>query len=186
MPAARLVLASRSPRRQALLDEAGIAYDVGPYPDVDETWPEGAAPDEGARLLAERKARAVAPRVPTRLVLCADTVVAVDCEVLGKPRDRTEARAMLARLSGRRHQVATGVALALGDRVESAVATTSVTFRSLSAPEIDAYVATGEPLDKAGAYGIQGGAAAFVTQIEGPIDTVIGLPLDLVRVLLGR
>lgn len=181
-----LVLASRSPRRRALLAAAGIPFELGPFPDCDETWPSGANPGEGVRLLAERKVRAVAALLPERTVLAADTMVVDQGELLGKPRDSAHAARMLTRLSGSRHEVVTGVALARGGVVESDVASTTVEFRALARAEVDAYVATGEGLDKAGAYAIQGGAAAFVARLEGSWDTVIGLPIALVRQLFVR
>jgi septum formation protein len=187
VPAGELLLASRSPRRARILEAAGIPFRLGLVPDVDESVPPGLAPAAAAQALAERKARAVAPRAPGGLVLCADTLVHLEGgEVLGKPSGRAEAVGMLTRLSGRTHQVATGVALARGGRIESGVDVARVTFRALERAEIQAYVRSGEPLDKAGAYAIQGGARAFVEHLEGAEDTVIGLPVALVRELLGR
>ncbi|MHC5011656.1 MAG: Maf family protein [Planctomycetota bacterium] len=185
-PAMPLVLASRSPRRRALLDAAGIPFEQGPHPDVDEAIPAGLSPPDAARRLAERKAAAVARRLPRRRVLAADTLVFLGDTAFGKPRDAAQARRTLRRLSGGRHAVATGVAVAEGDALASGVAVTEVVFRPLSGEEIDAYVATGEPMDKAGAYAIQGGAAAFVEAVEGDEDTVIGLSVRLVRRLLER
>ena len=179
-----IVLASRSPRRAQLLRAAGIPFDLGPFPDVDERIPADLAPPEAARRLAERKARAVMPRVPGRTVLAADTLVFLPEEVLTKPRDGADAQRMLGCLSGRTHAVATGVAVGRGGALRSAVEVTQVAFRILDASEIAAYVETGEPLDKAGAYGIQGGAAAFVAHVEGGLDTVIGLPVALALRLL--
>jgi len=197
-----LLLASRSPRRTRILEAAGIPFRLGPAPDVDESLPPGLAPAAAARALAERKARAVVGRVPGELVLCADTLVVLPGgdlpgddlpgddlqggEVLGKPRDAADAVRMLTRLSGRTHEVATGVAVARDARLESGVDVARVTFRSLGSAEIEAYVRTGEPLDKAGAYAIQGGARAFVARLEGAQDTVIGLPVALVGDLLRR
>ena len=187
MPAGDLLLASQSPRRSRILEAAGIPFRLGPVPDVDESLPSGLAPAAAARALAERKARAVAPRAPDDLVLCADTLVYLgDDEVLGKPSGPGEAVGMLTRLSGRTHQVATGVALAHRGRIESGVDVARVTFRTLAAAEIEAYVRSGEPLDKAGAYAVQGGARVFVERLEGAEDTVIGLPVALVRELLKR
>lgn len=182
-----LVLASRSPRRARILEAVGIPFRLGPVPDVDETLPPRLAPPAAARALAERKVRAVGDRVGSGLVLCADTLVYLgDDEVLGKPRDAGEAARMLASLSGRTHEVATGLALARGARLESGVDVARVTFRVLDPVEIEAYVRGGEPLDKAGAYAIQGGAAAFVERLEGASDTVVGLPVTLLRHLLRR
>ena len=190
-----LLLASRSPRRRSLLEAAGIPFRVGPAPDVDESLPPGLDPAAAARALAERKARVVLTRYAPAirklaagaLVLTADTLVYLSAtEVLGKPADPADAERMLARLSGRTHSVATGVALADPRRIESGVDVTQVTFRTLEPLEIEAYVRGGEPLDKAGAYGIQGGARSFVARVEGAEDTVIGLPIALVRTLLAR
>lgn len=179
MQAPRLTLASASPRRAALLREAGIAFDVA-APRVDETVSPGVAPAEAALQLAVRKARAVdAP-----LVLAADTLIDLDGAILGKPTDAEDARRMLASLAGRAHAVVTGVALRRGARTLAATERTIVRFRAMAPGEIDAYVATGEPMDKAGAYAIQGGARAFIERVEGPLDNVIGLPMGLVRRLL--
>ena len=177
-----IVLASASPRRAALLLEAGIAFVVEPAW-VDESVAPGVAPAEAAVDLAARKAMAVEPR--GRLVLAADTLLDLDGQILGKPRDAEDARRMLARLSGRDHWVITGVALRRGSELRTGLAQTRVTFRALAPDEIDDYVGTGEPLDKAGAYAIQGGAAAFVAQLRGPRDNVVGLPMDVVRTLLA-
>jgi len=187
-----LVLASRSPRRRALLAEAGIGFSLRAYPEIDETPAAGlAAPLDVVRELAERKALAAALLTPQVLVLTADTLVFLGGNVLGKPRDAAGARRMLSALGGRTHEVATGVALAGAGadgatRLHSGAASTRVTFRPLGEAEIAAYVASGEPLDKAGAYGIQGGAAGFVADLEGDLDTVIGLPIGLVRRLLAE
>jgi len=181
-----LVLASRSPRRLRLLEAAGVPFRLGAPPDVDETPPPGCSPPEGARAVAERKLRAALEVEREGVVLCADTVVFLGEHVLGKPRDAADARRMLALLSGRTHEVATAVALGCGQRLASGVDVARVTFRTLSDEEIAAYVATGEPLDKAGAYAIQGGAAGFVQRLEGSRDTVVGLPVALVRTLRRR
>jgi septum formation protein len=182
----RILLASQSPRRAELLRRAGIPFDPGPAPGVDETPPPGLDPPAVARALAEKKARHVARDLPDRVVLAADTVVHVDGEVLGKPHDAADAARMLRALSGRRHRVATGVAVVHRGRLESGVETATVVFRALSPEEVEAYVAGGEPMDKAGAYALQGGAARFVTSLEGAEDAVVGLPIRLVRDLLGR
>ena len=186
----RLLLASQSPRRAELLEAAGISFDVLVLPEVDETPPAGAAPREVVCQLAARKLRAAARMAPCRRILAADTLVFLDGRIMGKPAHPEAAGRMLRALSGRRHEVLTGVAVGMSDhrgdvRVRAVADGTFVSFRSLSSEEIDAYVAGGEPLDKAGAYGIQGGAAAFVAGLEGDIDTVIGLPIQLVRRLLG-
>jgi septum formation protein len=185
-----LVLASRSPRRRDLLEAAGIAFEVGEAPDIDETPPTGLDPGAAVEHLASLKLEAVLQRAVDCQVLTADTLVFLDGAPLGKPADGTSARAMLRSLSGRVHAVATGVALAGPDpeggvRIVVGHAVTGVRFRELTDAEIDAYVATGEPLDKAGAYAIQGGAAGFVASLDGPEDNVIGLPIELVHGLLG-
>lgn len=179
----KLILASGSPRRRDILRELGVPYEVVPS-DVDEDAPELRAmpPAEQARTLARRKAEAVAGQVdPGRLVLGADTVVAVDQDVLGKPRDAAEAAAMLRRLSDRWHVVITAVALvrrqpALRWEAEER---TEVRFRALADGEIAAYVATGEPMDKAGAYGIQGLGGSLVAEVRGSYNNVVGLPDQL-------
>ena len=175
----RIVLASASPRRAELLRQVGVEFNVVPA-DIVERHPPGMAPGDAARQVACDKATAVADLTNRELpVLAADTVVILDDEALGKPRDVDEARAMLSRLSGRTHTVATGVAL-IGrgeQRAESWLVETAVTFRAVDAAEIDAYVATGRPLDKAGAYGIQEDASAFVEAVDGCYYAVVGLPL---------
>ena len=176
-----IVLASASPRRAELLAAAGVPFDVDTA-DVDETPRDGEAPHDYVRRLAEAKARAVAVRHPARLVLGADTTVVVDGTILGKPVDAADAGDMLRRLSGRSHQVLTGVALVRDGRtVEVGVAVTDVWFAAMTEADIDAYVATGEPMDKAGAYGIQGRASCFVTRIDGSYSNVVGLPVALVH-----
>lgn len=182
--APHVILASASPRRRELLALIGIAHDVRPA-DIDETRRAGEAPGAYCERLAREKATAIARAArDDAVVVGADTIVVVDGEVLGKPRDEDDARRMLSMLSGRSHVVLTGVAIARGARVSSAVASVDVTFRPLAAAEIDAYVATREPMDKAGAYGIQGFGATIVEGIEGDYFAVMGLPLGrLVRLL---
>lgn len=185
--APRLVLASSSPRRRELLATLGVEFEVRPA-DADETPRAGETPEPLVLRLALAKARAAAR--PGELVLGADTIVALDDEPLGKPADAAEARAMLARLSGRHHQVWTGVALVerteSGARERALAVVTDVVFRALDPAEIASYVASGEPLDRAGAYAIQGGAAAFVASVDGSWSNVVGLPLGAVRDLLAR
>ena len=179
-----LVLASSSPRRAELLRAAGIRFEVAPA-NVDERQHAGEDAETYVRRLAFDKAARVAGNHPGRTVLGADTAVVLDGEVLGKPVDVADAVGMLNRLSGRSHQVLTGVCLIDPEgHVETAVAATRVDFRPLSAAEIDEYVASGEPMDKAGAYGIQAGARAFIARFEGDHDTVVGLPVALVLRLL--
>lgn len=175
-----LILASTSPRRRELLARAGFRFCVC-VPRVEESAVAaafaGCPPEELARELALRKAREVAARHPGAAVLGADTVVAADGCVFGKPAGPEEARRMLARLSGRAHTVSTGVALVAPQGEENYAVSTAVRFFPLSAQEIDWYVATGEPMDKAGAYGIQGLGALLVEGIRGDYYAVVGLPL---------
>ncbi|MEW5320820.1 Maf family protein [Geobacillus thermoleovorans] len=174
----RFVLASRSPRRRQILELAGWPFDIQES-QADETIAPGTTPDEAVQLLARRKVEAVAPSVPDAYVLGADTIVVCDGRLLGKPRTKEEAFAMLRLLSGRTHDVWTGVAIATPHQpITSFAEKTAVTFWELDDEEIAAYIATGEPMDKAGAYGIQGRAALFVKRIEGDYLTVVGLPLS--------
>jgi septum formation protein len=182
-----LLLASASPRRRELLEQLGFRFEVVAS-DVPEEPRPGEVPPVFVRRVAHDKALAVAARQPGAWVLAADTVVVVGEEMLGKPVDAREASAMLARLSGREHQVLTGVDLiapggTIGDGV---TVVTTVRFRKLATEEIEAYVSTGEPLDKAGAYAIQGRAARFVEDVLGSYTNVVGLPVDEVRRLLDR
>ncbi len=187
----RLVLASASPRRRELLRSAGVCTDVCAA-DIDETPRRGERACELVRRLATEKAEAVVadasagrPAVRT-VVIGADTVISVDDEIFGKPLSDAEARTMLSRLSGRQHRVLTGVAVTCGGRTESAVSTTTVWFRALDAADIDCYVASGEPVGKAGAYAIQGRGALFVDRIDGSFQGVVGLPVAMVDQLCRR
>jgi septum formation protein len=179
-----IVLASSSPRRHQLLDMLGIAHAIDAA-DVDETPLANESAEGMARRLAREKATLVAARHPGRWVLGADTVVVLDGDMLGKPGSPAEAESMLGRLAGREHQVVTAVALARDGTVREACDVTRVRFRSIEPELIRAYVATGEPLDKAGAYGVQGAGAALVERIEGDFFGVMGLPLRLVVDLLA-
>jgi septum formation protein len=181
----RFVLASASPRRRELLEAAGFAFDVDAEP-VDERLLPSEDPAVYAARVAVAKARGVAPRHPGRPVLSADTIVLVDGEVLGKPVDGADARRMLTALAGRAHEVLTAVALCAGDRTFEALARTSVWMRPLTAGEIAGYVASGEPMDKAGAYAIQGLASRFITRIDGSYTNVVGLPVGVVDDLLSQ
>ena len=179
-----IVLASASPRRRHLLETLGIAHVVEPA-DVEEERLPGEVPEAMAVRLARAKASAVAARRPDDLVLAADTVVAIDDHVLGKPADTEDAKRMLAMLSGHRHRVITGVALAWPEgTVLERYDVTEVWFRELSADTIAAYVATGEPMDKAGSYGVQGYGAVLVERVDGDFFSVMGLPVRLVVDLL--
>lgn len=177
-----LVLASASPRRSELLRAAGIAFEALAV-DIDETPLADERPEAHVRRLAEQKARTAYARRPDAAVLGADTTVVVDDRILGKPRDADDAAAMLRLLSGREHQVLTAVCVITAAAVVE-VACTRVWFSTLSDQEIAWYVASGEPMDKAGAYAIQGLASRFVTRIEGSYSNVVGLPVDLVYRLL--
>lgn len=179
-----LVLASASPRRAELLRATGIPHVVAAA-DVDERLPPEADPKASAERLARLKAAAARGRHEGRWILAADTIVDLERRILGKPRDAVEAREMLQLLSGRAHEVHTGVALVQPSGIlNSGVATTRVLFRELAWREIEAYVEGGEPMDKAGAYAIQGEGGLLIERIEGPWDNVVGLPLQLVRRLL--
>ena len=179
----RLILASASPRRRDLLDAAGVAHVVDPV-DVDERRQPDEPPDEYATRVARSKALAGQARHPADIVLGADTIVVVDGDVLGKPGDDDDAVAMLTRLSGRAHDVVTGVALAWPGHDRTVVERTRVWFAPLTGDEIYRYVVTGEPRDKAGAYAIQGMASRFVQRIDGSYSNVVGLPVATVLQLL--
>jgi septum formation protein len=175
---APLILASRSPRRRTLLERAGLAISVVPST-VDEAAFSGPDPVTVARTLAEAKARQVARTHPDSWVIGADTMVVIDGRVLGKPASETEARAMLRRLSGQTHRVVTGWCVGSHgkDRWHTEACVTRVCFKTLTEAEIDWYVATGEPFDKAGAYAIQGIGTFLVRSIEGSYTNVVGLPV---------
>ncbi len=180
-----LVLASASPRRQELLRNAGIAFEVQPA-NIPENPLPGEIPQAFAERLAREKAQAVAALRPQDCVLGADTIVVIDDQILGKPHDPADAARMLRLLSGHNHEVITGVCLVLGDQTSVSSETTLVTMSGISAQEIADYVATGEPMDKAGAYAIQGIASRWIPRIDGDYGNVVGLPVALVyRMLLA-
>jgi septum formation protein len=179
-----LILASASPRRRELLTEAGIAFTVHPA-DIDETHRAGESPIAFTQRLAREKAEAISAQHPGATVLGADTIVVCDHEILGKPADKKDAARMLRLLSSRDHQVITGVALVSLSGTQTQTETTIVTMREISEEEIQKYIATGEPMDKAGAYAIQGAAAAFIPSIEGDYSNVVGLPMKLVQQMLS-
>jgi septum formation protein len=179
-----LVLASASPRRQELLRNAGIPFEVQPA-DIEEVPRAGESAKDLAERLAREKALAVAGQRPHDPVLGADTVVAVDGQLLGKPADAADAARMLRLLSGREHTVITGVCFVVGGQVSVASEVTAVTMSEISDCEIDAYIATGEPMDKAGAYAIQGIASRWIPRIEGDYSNVVGLPVARVWRMLG-
>ena len=180
-----LILASGSPRRRELLAKMGYAFEIC-APDVDEHV-SGHARDI-VFTLARRKARAAAAHCEDGVIIASDTLVSLDGAPLGKPEDAADAKRMLRALSGREHEVFTGVCVldAATGRSETRSVRTGVTFRALTDGEIDAYIATGEPMDKAGAYAIQGGAGAFVSRLDGELENVIGFPVREVQEMLER
>lgn len=171
----QLILASQSPRRRELLGLFHIPFAVKAA-DIDETMDPAKAPEDEVARVCLKKALAI-PRSPEDVVIAADTIVVCAGKVLGKPADEARAREMLTLLSGRDHQVMTGVAVLRGDQQLVTTEITHIHFRPMSPREIDAYIATGEPMDKAGAYGIQGGAALFAEKMEGDYYNVMGLPV---------
>jgi septum formation protein len=179
-----LVLASQSPRRRELLERAGIPFTVRAA-DIDESIQSGEAPQQYVRRLAARKAMAVR-RDADDCVLAADTTVVLGTEILGKPVDAADAVRMLSALAGRKHDVITGICLRYRSDLFIDAAVTTVEFSPMSADQIEAYAATGEPMDKAGAYGIQGMASRYITGIEGCYFNVVGLPVSLVSRYLGK
>ena len=185
MSVPRVILASQSPRRRELLTLVGIPHTVLPA-DLDERYRPGEQPAPHAERLAREKAAVVARREPDALIIGSDTIVVVDGDVLGKPRDDQHAVEMLTRLSGRTHVVMTAVAVQWRGEVRSSVETVEVTFHPLGRADIDAYIATGEPMDKAGAYGIQGFGATIVARVDGDYFAVMGLPLQRLVRLLGE
>lgn len=174
-----LILASGSPRRRELLAQAGIEYVVSPV-DADETLPGGIDPEKAVLELAGRKACASANENPDSLILAADTLVAAEGKILGKPKSREHAAAMLRSLSGKTHKVFTGVAIRKGSAERTFAVCTEVEFYELTEREIEEYISTGEPMDKAGAYGIQGRGCVLVRQIRGDYFNVVGLPVSRV------
>jgi septum formation protein len=180
-----LVLASQSPRRAELIGRLGLTFETLPA-DIDESYLRGETPPAHAERLSREKALKIAADRPEALVVGSDTIVVIDGEVLGKPRDRDHAVEMLGRLSGREHEVCTGIAVAHAGRVESGLERVRVRFRPLDARACEEYVATGEPMDKAGAYGIQGFGSALVEGIEGDYFAVMGLPVVRMLSLIER
>ena len=177
-----VILASQSPRRKELMGLFHIPFTVR-VSDADETMPPELSPAEAVALVSRRKAEAV-PRQADDLVIAADTIVVLGEEILGKPKDPADARRMLRLLSGRDHQVMTGMTLLRGEQALVCTEITDIHFRPLSDREIDAYVRTGEPMDKAGSYGIQGGAALFAERLVGDYYNVMGLPVCRLSQLL--
>lgn len=187
MPDIQFYLASASPRRKQLLEQLGLRFEVVPA-DVDETPRPGEAPRDYVGRIARLKAEAAAARLghPGLPVLAADTAVVLDGDILGKPKDREDALRMLARLSGRAHQVLSSVALWRAGSLEAALSESRVRFRALSQAEAEAYWQSGEPRDKAGAYGIQGLGGMFVEHLDGSYSGVMGLPLSETAALLQK
>ena len=182
-----IILASQSPRRKELLERMGIRDFETISPNVDESAFHGLPPEELVRRLSAEKAAAVAGRAgEDAIVIAADTVVALEGAVLGKPADELDAFKMLSALSGVRHQVYTGVTVCRGGEKQTAHEVTDVTFRELSEEEIEHYIATGEPMDKAGAYGIQGYGALLIQGISGDYYNVMGLPVCRLSGMLAR
>lgn len=186
-----MILASGSPRRASILASLGISFEVFPA-DVDEAVLPHESPERHVERLSRSKAQWVGARFPERLVLGGDTIVTLDGEILGKPENRGQAEEMLLRLQGRTHRVMSGLTVVTpkggedAHGVFSGASVTAVTFRRVPATHIRAYVRTGEPLDKAGAYGIQGMGATFVEKVEGDYSGVVGLPVSLLVRLLER
>lgn len=186
----KIYLASRSPRRGELLRQIGVDFEVLPS-DINEDVMPGEGPEHYVLRLAREKAQACVQAIqhrglPALPVLAADTTVCADGEILGKPENNTDATAMLRKMSGRWHSVHTGVAIAAGNHIEVLLSSTQVEMKPLSEAEIAAYVASGEPRDKAGAYGIQGLAGAFISRIEGSYSGVMGLPIFETAQLLQK
>ena len=180
---ARIVLGSGSPRRQELLRRIGIEdFDLR-VPQVEETFPAGLSPQETVCCISREKSAAVVS-TPEEIVITADTMVFLDDKKLGKPADEGEALSMLTALQGRHHTVCTGVTVRQGERLLTAAETTDVYFRPATESELRAYIATGEPMDKAGAYGVQGKGGLLVQRIDGDFFNVMGLPLVLLHSML--
>ena len=192
----RIYLASRSPRRRELLTQIGVRFDLllfraAPREDeeVSEVWLPGETPEDYVQRVARAKAEfgvglITSRAIVVRPVLAADTTIDLDGEIIAKPRDEADAISILTRLSGRSHRVLTAIAMARGERVEHRLSISEVRFRDLSAEEIRRYVQSGEPMDKAGAYGIQGRAAMFIEHINGSHSGIVGLPLCETTLLL--
>ena len=183
----KIILASQSPRRKQLLTQIGIRNFEILVPEADETFGASLSPEEIVSSICRRKSEAARTLAgaPDAVIISADTMVFLDGLRLGKPRDQVDAFTMLSALSGRTHQVCTGVTVSRGERMETKTESTAVTFRSLTQDEIWGYIRTGEPFDKAGSYGVQGKAALFVRRIEGDYFNVMGLPLFLLGGMLA-
>ena len=181
-----IILASASPRRQELMRLLGVDFTIHTA-DIDERMDRSLPPEQEVERLAREKAAAIAAlAAPEDIVVAADTIVVCQGEVLGKPKTEADAARMLHLLSGRTHAVMTGLCVQSGARAESLVSRSQLRFRALSDAEINAYIATGEPMDKAGSYGIQGRASVFVEHLDGDYFSVMGLPLCPLTALLRR
>ena len=180
-----IVLASGSPRRSEIMTSVGWEFRKV-VPDIDESLLEGESPEDYVLRLARSKAEAVAVGIQNEIILGADTTVVIDHEIIGKPSDMDDARRMIASLSGRWHEVLTGVAIVSNGETQVGLQTTRVKFTELSSAEIDFLVENGDPLDKAGAYAVQAQAALFIEGIEGDYWNVVGLPISLVYRLAGK
>lgn len=182
----RIILASQSPRRRQLLAQTGLTDFEVLAPEVDESYDPSLPPEEIVCSISEKKGRAAQELIndPEAVIIAADTMVFLDGLRLGKPKDKADAFSMLSALSGRTHSVCTGVTVCRGPRTETRGETTAVTFRLMSEREIRAYIRTGDPMDKAGSYGVQGKAALFVSGIKGDYFNVMGLPLHLLGQML--
>lgn len=181
----KIILASASPRRKELLETAGAEFEII-VADVDESVPEGTKPEDAAIMTAEKKALAVAESHKDSVVIGADTIVVAGEKILGKPTDKADACRMLSMLSGVEHKVITGVCLACEDKKITFAQVSKVKFYDLTDDEINAYVETGEPMDKAGAYGIQGKGCVLVEKIEGDYFNIVGLPVARVMKELNK
>ena len=180
-----IVLASKSPRRHELLGRMGITDFSVVVPDVEETYPEGLSPQEIVAHISRLKSDAAADMVaPEDILITADTMVFLENDRLGKPRNEADALRMLTELAGNRHTVCTGVTVRQGKKLEAFTVSTDVYFRPCTQDELRAYIATGEPMDKAGAYAVQGAGGMFVRRVEGSFSCVVGLPMATVRELL--
>lgn len=181
-----IILASKSPRRQSLMRMLGVNFSVMTE-DIDETMAADRTPRQEVARLSREKAQAVCQAVSAQdVVIAADTIVVLDGQVMGKPKDRDDARRMLGALSGRTHQVLTGLTVRRGAEILTQVVSTEISFRDLTDREIMTYIETGEPMDKAGAYGIQEGAALFVSRLEGDFYNVMGLPVCTLALMLRQ
>ena len=181
----RYILASKSPRRRELISELINNFEIITA-EVDESLPDSIHPREGVEILAVRKGEVIAKDNLDAIVISSDTLVELGGVALGKPTDKDDAVRMLNSLSGKTHNVHTGVAIHFGGKLYSGVATTAVYFREMTKTEIEDYVNSGDPMDKAGAYGIQSGGGKFVEKIDGDYDTVVGLSMRLVKELLSK